>query len=193
MKFFNLRIPVFLIFISSISFSQTFQAGIKLDAERLSTSHNEFPSSHFQVRTAYLTGTYFLWNDLAFEARMGYNWEDYYSGAEAGLFSKYYYKDVYTVFGIVYHHINNEITDNIDQNYFPTETDLLMPALGLGFNPGRHFAFELMFQHGLNKKIGYYNNWALLASSLYHPLSELSPDIKLKWIMKIGMSYSFSF
>lgn len=192
MKPFSLSILISVLLISSFSSAQTFQTGVKIDAERLTTSPCKFPSSSFQVRTAYLTGTDYFLDDLALEARLGYNWEDFYSGAEAGLFSKFYYKDVYAIGGIVYHHINKKDPEWIDQIYFSTESDLFMPALGLGFNPGRHFAVELMLQHGLNKKIGYYYKQPLTFDDLYHPFSEVFPDVNLKWIVRIGMSYNFS-
>lgn len=193
MKPFSLSILISVLFFATFSSAQTFQAGLKIDAERLTTNVDKFPSSSFQVRTACLTGSFYLWNDLAFEARLGYNWEDYYKGAEGGIFSKYYYKDLYAIGGIVYHHISKEIPEWIDLPYFSTETDLFIPALGLGFNPGRHFAVELMLQHGLNKKIGYYFNEPLIFDNLYHPISEKFPDINLKWIVRIGISYNFSF
>lgn len=193
MKPFSLSALFLLLFFVSFSSAQTLQVGIKLDSEHMKTGPQEWSPSFPLLSSIYITGTVFTGNDLAFEARMGYNWEDRYNGIETGIFSKYYYKDLYAIGGIVYHHINKEETDWIDRNYFSKETDLFMPALGLGFNPGRHFAVELLFQHGLNQKIGDSFNQAIKFNNSYHPFSDAFPDVNLKWIVNIGMSYNFNF
>lgn len=194
MKTFGLSILIFLFFPASFSYAQTFKAGLKLDSEHMSTGPGSLSPSFPLLSSLYITGTVFTANDLAFEARMGYNWEDHYKGIESGLFSKYYYKDLYAIGGIVYHHVDKEeLPANYSSNYFTKKADLFMPALGLGFNPGRNFAIELLFQHGLNQKIGYKFNRALPINEYYHPISEVFPDVNLKWIVNIGMSYSFSF
>lgn len=193
MKSLGFPVLISLLFLASFSSAQTFQAGLKLDSEHMRTGPGNLSPSFPLLSSVYITGTAFTGNDLAFEARLGYNWEDHYNGIETGIFSKYYYKDLYAIGGIVYHHIDKEdVSGNIYRNYFPQQADLFMPALGIGFNPGRHFALELLFQHGLNQRIGYYVNHPMIFNDYYHPLSEIFPDVNLKWIINIGMSYSFS-
>lgn len=194
MKPLCISILISVLFLASHSSAQTFQAGLRLNSEQMNTGPEKFIRSSPLFSSFYVTGTAFLDNDLAFEARLGYNWEDHYNGIEAGIFSKYYYKDLYAIGGVAYHHVNDkDYSDGIYRNYFTQKADLFMPALGLGFNPGRHFALELMLQHGLNQKIGYRLNKAIVFDDLYHPVSEVFPDINLKWILKFGMSYCFSF
>lgn len=194
MKTFSLLVFAFLLFISSAASTQTFQAGIKLDSEHMRTGPQQWSPSFPLLSSVYITGTAFTGNELAFEGRLGYNWEDYYKGIEAGIFSKYYYKDLYAIGGIVYHHVDKEeLPANYSRNYFTQEADLFMPALGLGFNPGRRFALELIFQHGLNQTIGYDYKKAILSHELYQPVPGESPEVNLKWIINFGMSYSFSF
>ncbi|HEX2867774.1 MAG TPA: hypothetical protein VHO03_12070 [Ignavibacteriales bacterium] len=193
MKPFGLSILISLLFLTSFLSAQTFQAGLKLDSEHMSTGPGNLSPSSPLLSSVYITAAVFTRNDLAFEARLGYNWEDHYNGIQAGVFSKYYYKDLYAIGGIFYHHINKVTPDDIYRNYYSQEADLFLPALGLGFNPGRHFAFEVMFQHGLNQKIGYYYNPPVLFNDHYRPVSEIFPDVNLKWIFNIGVSYNFSF
>lgn len=190
----NFLLLLFIFIMSSFSYAQTFQAGFKFDNEQLSTSPEKLPSSGILFFTsAHITGSVSFTNDLALEARLGYNWQDFYRGPEAGIFVKYYYKDVYAICGIAYHHIKKEISITEDGHYFSLETDLLMPDLGLGFSPVRNFAIELTFLNGLNKKIGNSFNQQLAIDNLYHPISEVFPDINLNWVTKLGISYSFSF
>ncbi|MGE5458336.1 MAG: hypothetical protein ACM3RX_08270 [Methanococcaceae archaeon] len=194
MKPFCLSILISVLLFSSISSAQTFQTGIKLDKEFLSTGPGKLSQSSPLLSSVHITAAAFTGNNLSIEARMGYNWENFYNGIQAGIFSKYYYyNDLYATGGIVYHHINKEIPGDIYRNYFSIEADLFMPALGIGFNPGRHFAIELMFLHGLNQKIGYRFNQAVIFNDLYHPSLEVFPDVNLKSVVKIGMSYNFSF
>lgn len=182
---------VVLIF-TSISFGQEFQLGIRLEGNHFNTTLDNYPYPSTSISTAQILGTVFFNENIGIDARLGFDWSDFYKGGEAGLFSKYYYNDLYAVGGVVYHHIRKDNNISMDQSVFVNETDLFMPALGLGYNPGRHFAVELMLQHGLNKKVGEYHDWLLLTSSTYHPFDSMIKDIKVTWITKLGISYSFS-
>ncbi|MGE5621190.1 MAG: hypothetical protein ACM3U0_01320 [archaeon] len=183
----------FLFIMSAFSYGQSFQAGVKFDHDHLNTSPRRVISSGFlYFSSVHLTGSIRFSSNLAIEARMGYNWSyEHYSGPEAGIFSKYYYKNVYAIGGITYHHVNNEPVSTMDGNYYTHEANLLMPSLGLGYNPGGHFALELMLQYGAGKEIRSYYRPAPEYSRNVNPLPDMSTPVNLEWITKIGISYNF--
>jgi hypothetical protein len=182
---------------TSVSFAQEFQLGARVESNHFSTSIENVPDPSYYISTFQIIGTMFLNDNLGLDARLGVDRSDFYRGGEVGLLAKYYYKDFYAAGGIVYHHFNgnksiSEHNSSNDYSYSLSVQDLFLPAIGLGYNPGRHFSVELLVQHGLNKKVGDYFDWSLITSSLAHPHQSPFGDINITWITKLGISYSFS-
>jgi hypothetical protein len=163
--------------------AQEVQIGIGIESIAVSTSPQTVQLSDFVISSLRLNGAVFFSEKIGIDLRIGSTGNDYYKGLEVGLFSRYYINDCYAIGGLIYHH-NREGEVDINAN------DIYLPTLGVGYNPGRHFAVELMIEHGLNKVVAH----EFVATEIIdsHTSRGYWKDINLSWITKLGISYSFS-
>lgn len=184
---------------TSAAFAQEFQFGVRLEARHYATNTENVPDPSHSLSSFQIFGAAMLNENTALEARFGADGNNFYRGGEVGILSKYYYKDFYAVCGIVYHHMtgDNLIRDNRSTvsgyDYSLRQQDLFLPSLGLGYSPVKHLSVELLFQNALDKKVGFYDDWSLLAAdNLYHGYNTIRKEITLAWLVNLGVSYSFS-
>ncbi|MDP4193975.1 MAG: hypothetical protein Q8940_02945 [Bacteroidota bacterium] len=163
--------------------AQEVQIGLRTESIAVSTNPKTTQLNDFVISSLQVNGTVFLSDKVGIDLRAGSTGNDYYKGLELGLFSRYYYNDYYAIGGLIYHH--NE-KGKVDIN----STDLFLPAIGVGYHPGRHFAIEFMVEHGLNKVVDH----EFVATEMVdiHTTRGYWKEINLTWITKLGISYSFS-
>ncbi|MGE5496572.1 MAG: hypothetical protein ACM3Q2_00755 [Syntrophothermus sp.] len=185
--------------LTSAVFAQEFQLGMRLEARYFNTNTENVPDPSIAVSSLQIFGTAILNETTGLEARLGLDGNNFYEGREIGILSKYYLNDFYAVGGIVYHHMtgwnntrDNWSTVNGDPYGFRPQ-DLFLPALGFGYSPVKHFCVELLIQNGLNKKVGSYDDWSgLITDNIYNGYPPTYREIKLTWLVNLGVSYSFN-
>jgi hypothetical protein len=177
----------FILLLNTIVKSQDVELGFRIESLGLYKSYSNFKTANFTYNPFpscfQLTLALYPVKRISIEGRFGGEFfYDDYSGAEYGIFVKYFISSpIYLTGGVAGHSNDGGSGSNYDHSF---TTSIIMPAIGFGIKPFNHVGIEALFQLANKKEI---------ASHLYFTGSDaISYKQKVDWLVKLGFAFGWN-